>query len=356
MTLLLSFFYSASAGVFITLSCIYLLKPMALHIGLVDTPGGRKMHAHAVPLIGGIAIFIGFLFSLLCFNISLHNYRGLLAGSIILVLLGVLDDFKELTPRIRLIGQALAGLILIHWGHLSFDHLGNLFFLGNVNLGIWSWVLTLFFVMGFINAINMIDGHDGLAGLIVLGQAVFLAYLNFHIQQNFDAYLILLFATVLCPFLAFNLPLPWRKRASIFMGDAGSTFIGFVIAWFAISLSQTIFSQGPINVGFNPLTVLWVLAYPLFDLIAVVFVRVRQGKSPLQGGRDHLHHLLLIMGFQRSIVTLLLFTFSLSLGLIGILLAHQKISEPYQLLIFVMLLVVYFIATFKFQEKLSLKE
>src|SRR5690349_17038507 len=98
MSFFLSFALSASVGVFTTLACIYLLKPVAIHIGLVDRPGGRKLHAEEVPLIGGISFFMGFCFSLLCMDISLRDYRGLLAGSAILVLIGIVDDFRELTP------------------------------------------------------------------------------------------------------------------------------------------------------------------------------------------------------------------------------------------------------------------
>src|SRR4029078_884298 len=118
-----------------------------------------------------------------------------------------MDDFHELTPRIRLIGQCLACILLMQWSHESISHLGNLFSFGNINLGMWSSIITIFFVLGFINAINMIDGHDGLAGLIVLGQAALFAYINLRLQlmMNFDV--LIIFISALCVFLAFNLPL-----------------------------------------------------------------------------------------------------------------------------------------------------
>lgn len=346
----LSLTLSALVGAFTTYICIYLLKPVAVHIGLVDMPGGRKHHAHAVPLIGGIALFMGFCFSLLCLNISLRDYRGLLAGSAILVLLGVLDDFHELTPRIRLIGQCLACLLLMQWGHLSIMHLGNLFFFGNINLGAWSFIITILFVLGFINAINMIDGHDGLAGLIVLGQAILMAYVNFRLQLMMNLYVLVIFIAVLCVFLAFNLPLSAHKRATVFMGDAGSTFIGFVIACFAVVLSQSVFKIN-LNFHFNPMTVLWVLAYPLYDLVAVIFHRIRVGKSPFIGGRDHLHHLLLDAGLKRVGVTYMLFAFSFSLGVIGIVQAELAVSEPWQLLCFSGVFLMYLVSISLLQIK-----
>lgn len=356
MSLFFSFLLSAFIGMLATLACIYLLTPVAQHIGLVDMPGGRKMHVHPVPLIGGIAIFIGFCFGLLCFNMSLHNYRGLLAGGVILVLLGVMDDFKELTPRIRLIGQTLAALALVHWGHLTVNQLGNLFFIGNIHLGFFSVPITLLCVLGFINAINMIDGHDGLAGLIVLGQALLFSFLNFYLQQPYNSYLLLIFSAVLCIFLAFNLPSPLRSRASIFMGDAGSTFTGFVVAWFAVSTAHAMLHQLPHQLfytSFNPVTILWILAYPVFDLLTVVLHRVRTKRSPLEGGRDHLHHLLLGMGLQRTTVTFLLFLFSFLLGVTGIVLAKQNISEPQQMLSFLAVFATYILITSVLQKCVS---
>lgn len=354
ISLSFSLFLSIAVGVFITLFCIYLLKPVAIHIGLVDTPGGRKTHAHAVPLIGGVSIFFGFCFSLLCLNISLSDYRGLLAGSAILVLLGVIDDFRELTPRVRLAGQCTATLLLIEWGHISVDHLGNLFFFGNVNLGIFSFIATMIIVPGFINAINMIDGHDGLAGLIVLGQALLLIFLNLCLYKIENVILLLIFIVVLCVFLSFNLPLFRHKRASVFMGDAGSTFLGFVIAWFAVGLSQTLSSLPHLNVNFNLVTILWVLAYPLYDLMAVVLHRLTTKRSPFIASRDHLHYLLLDIGLRRSMVTFVIFAFSLLLGLFGLLLATQNMSESWQFVSFWMLFVLYFWTTMRLQKKISM--
>ena len=99
-----------------TLFCIFLLRPLAYRIGLVDRPGGRKKHVYHTPLIGGIAMFFGFCFSLLTLDISLQPYRGLIAGSSVLILMGVVDDFKSLSSKLRLLGQFLAATFLIAWG------------------------------------------------------------------------------------------------------------------------------------------------------------------------------------------------------------------------------------------------
>lgn len=335
------FLMSCVIGALTTLGCIELLAPVAARIGLADAPGGRKQHTRHVPLIGGIAIFIGFCFAWLSLNTYFPTVRGLFMGSAILILIGVVDDFRELTPRVRLLGQLLAGLFLIRWGHLSVNHLGNLFFFGSLYLGSFAWLLTLFCVLAFINAINMIDGHDGLAGLVVLGEAVILLFFSIHFQQllNFD--LLILFMIVLCVFLIFNIPLPWRKRASVFLGDAGSTFLGFVVAWVAVELSQVMLQPNHPH-GFNLVTILWVLAYPLFDLLSVIIHRQCNRKSPFSASRDHLHHLLMKKHIHYAWITYGLFLFSVVLGLLGVALAMLQVPEAWQLVLYLILFGFYF--------------
>lgn len=347
---------SICIGLLITYLCIYLLEPVASHIGLVDMPGGRKKHAQATPLIGGISIFIGFMFALLCLNISLGPYRGLFAGSAILILLGVLDDFHELSPRIRLIGQCVASLLLIRWGNASLNHLGNLFFLGPVNLGVWSVIVTIFFVVAFINAVNMIDGCDGLAGLTIFTQALFFMYLCFKYHEQNAFFILAIFVAVLCVFLLFNMPVPWRKRASIFMGDAGSMFLGFLIAWFAGYLSQVVLTHQHMGFNYNLMTILWVIAYPLFDLASVIFHRLGKGKSPFLASRDHLHFILLDNGISRKWVTFILVLLSSFFGIVGIGLSHLRYSEADQMPSFLFVFIMYFAMTYVLRKKVCSNE
>ena len=352
---LLHIILSVSTGLLVTYLCIYLLEPVAIHVGLVDVPGGRKQHSHPVPLIGGMAIFIGFIFSLMCLNISLGPYRGLFAGGAMLILLGVLDDFHELTPRIRLVGQCVASLLLIRWGNASLDHLGNLFFLGPVNLGVWSIAATVFFVIAFINAINMIDGCDGLAGLTIFTQALFLIYLCIRFHLEASAFLLALFCATLAMFLLFNMPLPWRKRARIFMGDAGSMFMGFLIAWFSVDVSQVLLMHQHSQMHFNLVTVLWILAYPLFDLLSVVLHRILKRRSPFKESRDHLHFILRDCGMRKASVTFLLVFLSIFFGMLGMMLAHTQYVEADQLLVFVGVFVIYFSVTVILQKRINAK-
>jgi len=318
-----------------TLFCIWLLRPLACRLGLVDSPGGRKVHVDDIPLIGGIAMFFGFCFALLFLNMSLLPYRGLLAGAALLVLIGVVDDFKELSSKTRLVGQLLAALFLIAWGGKIVHDLGNLVFIGSINLGAWAMPFTVFIVMGYLNSMNMIDGQDGLAGGIALTQTLCLMYLSHSIGNQVDVKVLLLLAALLCVFLAFNLRLPWRRHASIFMGDAGVTFVAFVIAWFAIDLAQS--GRGHIT----PVTILWVLAFPVYDLINVMLYRWQQGRSLFQAGRDHVHHVLHVLGVDASLSTLLLCLYSLTLGVIGIAAKAAAVPESWQFIAWLASLTLY---------------
>ncbi|ACJ20484.1 MraY family glycosyltransferase [Coxiella burnetii] len=312
-----------------SLFCIWLLRPLAIRIGFVDRPNDRKWHEREVPLIGGIAMFFSFCFALLTLSTSLLPYRGMLAGSSILVLMGVVDDFSDLSSKLRLFGQLFAALLMIIWGNVVLSNLGNLFFLGDLKIGLWAIPITVIVVLANINAMNMIDGQDGLAGGVALGQALLLLLVSVKLHQVSDFRLLFILIILLIAFLGFNMRLPWRKEASIFMGDSGSTFIAFLLAWFAIDLSQ----QNSALI--KPMTILWIMAFPLFDLINVIVLRVRQKKSIIVASRDHFHHVLHVAGLNTSLSTLLLCALSLLLGIFGLALNYFTVSDGWQFILWV---------------------
>ncbi len=182
---------------------------------------------------------------------------------------------------------------------------------------------------------NMVDGQDGLAGGVALGQAVLLLFLSKQLQCVSDSRFLFILIILLIVFLSFNMRLPWRRHASIFLGDSGSTFIAFLLAWFAIDLSQ----QNSALI--NPMTVLWIMAFPLFDLINVIALRVRQRKPILVASRDHFHHFLHVAGLNASLSTLLLCTLSFILGLIGLAMSYLRISDAWQFILWVAALLLY---------------
>jgi UDP-GlcNAc:undecaprenyl-phosphate/decaprenyl-phosphate GlcNAc-1-phosphate transferase len=330
-------FFSIAVALSATLFCIWLLRPIALRIGLVDRPGGRKLHAKESPVIGGLAMFFGFAFSLLTLPISLQSYRGLIGGSALLLLIGVADDFREINYKARLISQFVASLLLVFWGHETIKQLGDLFFFGNLKLGLFGIPLTILMTMGYINAMNMMDGQDGLAGGIALGQALLLMILSIQLDRWNDFKLLTILITLLLAFLSFNINFSWRKKANIFMGDAGITFIAFLLAWLGIDISQAN------STLVKPMTLLWIFALPLFDFIHVIFYRLQQGKSPITPGRDHIHHILHNTGFNIKNSAIFLCVLSFSLGLIGLLLNELKLKDGWQLIGFMITLMGYFL-------------
>lgn len=326
---------SVATAFITTFICLWLLQPLAIRIGLVDSPRGRKQHEGHVPLIGGIAIFLGFLFSLLTLSISLLPFRSFIAGCALLVFIGVLDDFHELSARARFVAQAVAGLIMVLWGKVTLHSFGNLVFLGNLHLGILSLPITVLAVIGIINAVNMTDGIDGLAGGLAFIELAALLFLAIHSSATTEATIIMLIMASLLAFLWFNVRFPWRKRALVFMGDAGSMLLGFTLVWFLVDLSQ----------GHNkliaPASMLWIMAIPLFDIIGVMIRRLQKRQSVFLPDREHLHYLLKDLGFTTSQVTLTLWIAALIFAVIGIALAKLHISESIIFLGFLITFAIY---------------
>jgi UDP-GlcNAc:undecaprenyl-phosphate GlcNAc-1-phosphate transferase len=284
----------------------------AVRIGLMDIPKGRKTHDGAVPLTGGIAMFAGFLIPAVILSSSYDIHWGLVFGLMMLVGLGVADDIWDLAPRTKLCGQVVAALTMALAGGMLIGP-GSLF--GDAVAGS-PWVtvpFTVFFVVGVINAFNMIDGLDGLAGGVAataLFWIVAAAWLG-GVDGAAVEPLLVLCATL--GFLVFNIRHPWRKRAAVFMGDAGSMMLGGAIAFFAIGLAK-----GGAGGAHPPLpAILWFFALPVFDTVSLIGRRLAAGASPLVGDRRHMHHLLLEAGLRLEQATGVLIVASGLLGAVG---------------------------------------
>ena len=330
-------FLSVGLSFGITVFCILLLRPLALRLDLIDTPNIRKQHQGNIPLIGGLGMLMGLLVGLLTLPISLQSYRSFIAGSALLVFVGMLDDFRELSPKSRFFAQIAAVLLMIFWGNVYITHLGNLIFFKDIYLGHYtSLIVTLIAGLGIINAINMIDGIDGLAGTLVLVELILLIY-GAMITQHFPAAsILLLLAASVLGFLCFNFPFPGRIRAQIFMGDAGSMLLGFGLAWFLIELSQSNFR--PIT----PVSMLWIMSVPLFDATAVMLYRLIKGQSVIFSDRQHGHHLLLDLNFSPLQVSILLGSVNFVLGLIGLCAFYKQFNESIMFVSFLILFIIYF--------------
>ncbi|MES2142188.1 MAG: MraY family glycosyltransferase [Pseudomonadota bacterium] len=330
--------FSAFVAFFITLLCIILLKPLAVRLGLVDAPSSRKHHQGEIPLIGGLAMFIGFLAALLTLPISLRDYRSFIAGSALLVFVGLLDDFHELSPKSRFLAQIIALLLMFFWGGIKLTHLGNLIFYREIGLNIYSLPVTVIAGLGIINAINMTDGIDGLAGTLVLTELIILIQCAIFNHQFIAAHILLLIIATVLAFLCLNFRWPGCVHAQVFMGDAGSMLLGFILVWFLIELSQT----GSHAV--TPVTMLWIMSLPLFDTTAVMLYRASKRKSIFSSDRQHLHHLLTGLNLSAAQISLILGSINLVLAVIGLLGFYYQLAEGILFISFLILFVLYFIS------------
>lgn len=283
----------------------------AVKIGLTDHPGGRKRHEGAIPLIGGPAMLAGFAFGALISLDSLYTHRALFAAMGLLVIVGVLDDLHDLAPTRKLVAQIVAALFMTSWGLVAITQVGDLFGFGVVTLREWSIPFTVICVLGVINAINMSDGVDGLAGGMALVGALFLGVAAGLIGQSSSAQLLFVMAAAIAGFLIFNLRRPGQRRARVFMGDSGSMMLGLFLTWFSIELTQRGGDRLP------PIVAVWFLAVPILDMGLVTIRRLSKGGSPFRAGRDHLHHFLMFSGYSPARTVNIMILLSLVLASAG---------------------------------------
>lgn len=303
-------FVAASAiAVAVTLATIFWLRPLARRIGLVDTPDGRKRHRGRVPVIGGLCFFAGTIAGLAYFGYVGPFVAGLLVGGMVIVLLGVLDDLYDLRPGTRLLIQA-AAVVLVMAATGVYVHSAGEFFVGGEVRLFWLGIpFTVVAVVGLVNAFNMLDGIDGLAGsLAMVSIAAIFAFSGGQWPMPSVLLVLLILGAALVPYLLVNLGWPDGRR--IFMGDAGSMLIGFVLAWSLVYLSQ----RGDI---LAPVDVLWCVALPVLDTLAVMYQRMRKGMSPFKADRRHLHHMLLDAGLPPRRTLALLVVSGAALAALG---------------------------------------
>lgn len=313
---------------------VILFRNPASRLGLVDMPGGRKEHDGATPVIGGIAMFIAFMLAALSSGQPLNQFYALFAALLILVLVGLLDDLKDLSARSRFVAQIFAALLMASWGGVVIEDLGNLFGGGSVHLQGWAIPFTVFSVIGVINALNMIDGADGLAGGVSLVVLALFAAVAWLLGMAIHATLILTLAAAVLGFLVFNMRSPWREKASIFMGDAGSMMLGFALAWFAVDLGRVI----------TPITMVWIFAIPLMDTVSCMLRRVMKGRSPFSADREHLHHVFMRAGLSVSKAVLLIVLISFLMGFIGLAGWYYKVPEYVMFYAFALIFSIYYLA------------
>ncbi len=304
----------AAAGLALLVTCLFIvgLRPVAYRLQLVDRTGGQGVPNGEVPVVGGIAMFLGLVAGIVVVDTLPAFISVFLVSCGVLIVVGALDDRYSLPAAIRLAGQGFAALLMVLVAGNVLADLGNLFFFGLVELGPIALVFTVLVTLTSINAFNMLDGMDGLAGGTALVIFSFFAAIAWVGGDSINLYLILVLTSIVIGFLVFNIPIRGRNGSLSFMGDAGSTFLGFAIAWVGIALCQ-----GEAR-AMTPITGLWIAAVPLFDIYGSFIRRLLRRHSPLRGDRDHLHHILQNAGFSVPASLLILLGTSAICGIIGL--------------------------------------
>ena len=277
---------------FLTILFVLIIYPCARKYGFIDHPCSRKQHESPTPPIGGLAIYLGALSTFWMTNGMGSLNIPFISAITLLVLVGAIDDHRGLSVKVRLTAQIVAALIMTEFADVKINCLGNILGSGVIHLEQFSTFFTVFAVVGGINAFNMIDGIDGLSSSSALFAIIMVAILGIAFNNVEVLNLSLIFLGAILGFLAFNLRVFGRKKALIFLGDSGSTLLGFTVCWLLIYSSS---EQVEI---ISPSLVLWVIAMPLFDSICIMIRRVAKGRSPFSPDREHLHHILPMNGFS----------------------------------------------------------
>mgnify|MGYP000504157985 CR=1 FL=1 len=317
----------------------------ALKIGFVDQPGGRKEHEDAVPPIGGLIIFSIYILLLLFggddFMAALSQFWPLIAALLVLLIVGALDDYRGIPPWPKFTAQFVAAFLVVIPGGAQLHHLGDLFGFGEFELGFMTIPFSVIATVLLINAINLMDGLDGLAAgksFVILLWMVIACLVAGQVGALIP---ILPLLGALAGFLFYNMRHPLRARASIFLGDAGSMALGLMVAWVSIGLAQ---GTHPVIV---PISVAWILALPIMDTCAQFYRRAREGRHPFSPDRGHFHHHLVHAGIPVGRSTFLILALAFILGGVGYVGALVGVPQWLLTIIWISLLFSHMALSFK---------
>ena len=306
---------------------------LAFKLGAIDVPKDkRRVHKNPTPRLGGIAIVFGFMVAICCFGEITREFAAILVGAAIIFVMGIVDDCKDLPAKFKFVIQIIAALVVIIGGNIRITVFTNPnIFAENPYLVLPWWlsgIVTVIWIVFITNAVNFIDGLDGLAAGVSAIMAVSLVFIALRIQNYAVAAIGLALMGACFGFLPFNF-----NPAKIFMGDCGSTFLGFILATLSI---QGVFKSYAIISFAVPLLI---LGLPLFDAMFAMIRRIWHGKNPMSADRGHLHHRLIDTGFSQKQTVFILYAISGVLGITAVLLAEYGSMRALILLITVLILV-----------------
>jgi UDP-GlcNAc:undecaprenyl-phosphate/decaprenyl-phosphate GlcNAc-1-phosphate transferase len=279
-----------------------LVKKLAFKIGATDSPNHRKVHQNVMPRLGGLAIFISFMIGILLVNPDSPYHLAIVLGSIVILFTGMIDDIKEISPKVKLSGQIIAALIVVVMGDIKVEFI-NLPFGGEIDFGIFSIPITMIWIIGITNAINLIDGLDGLAAGVSTIALLTIAGMAAVMGNGYVMIIALILAVATFGFLRYNF-----HPAKIFMGDTGALFLGYMIG--VLSL------LGFKNVTFISLIIpVIILGVPISDTFFAIIRRL-VNKQPLSApDKSHMHHCLMRTGFSHRQAVLLIYAMAAVFGL-----------------------------------------
>lgn len=301
------------------------VQSLAVKMGAVDVPkDNRRMHDHPIPLMGGLAIFFGFLFSTLIFVPLTEQYRGMLLGTVIIVVLGIFDDIRPLRAVFKLMVQIIAATIAVGAGNVI-THISNPNIFSANQYWSFGWLaypITVMWIVGMTNAVNLIDGLDGLSCGVCSISSLTLLVIALMVGEPSVALLVAALAGGCLGFLPYNM-----NPAKIFMGDTGSTFLGYVLAVISI---QGLFKMYTIISFVVPFLL---FGLPIFDTCFAFVRRIAHGQSPIHPDRGHVHHRLIDMGFSQKQAVAVLYVITAILGLSAVVLTTSGAVKAMLLLL-----------------------
>ncbi|MFI3116101.1 MAG: MraY family glycosyltransferase [Clostridia bacterium] len=311
LSIILAFFCS----LIISFGSTPIVKKFAHAVGAIDVPkDDRRMHSNPIPRLGGLAIFFGFLFSYLIFGIIDNQMKSVLLGSVIIVVLGIIDDIMPLPAKLKFCVQIIAASIPVLNG-LQIERITNFIPLSNdpyIDFGVLSVPLTIIVIVGITNAVNLIDGLDGLAVGVSTISSFTMLVISFILVQPEIAIMLSALAGACVGFMPYNF-----NPATIFMGDTGSTFLGYILATASIMGLFKYYALISFAVPFL------ILGLPIFDTAFAMIRRILNGQSPMQADRGHVHHKLIDMGFTQKQTVAILYSISGVLGLSAVVLTSS---------------------------------
>ena len=329
--------FSVAFGV--SLASTPFVKVLAYKIGAIDVPkDARRVHDHPIPRLGGLAIFYGFLISILCFATVDTQLKGIIIGCLIIVAVGIVDDVKQLGAKVKFALQIVTALVVVFHG-VTIKYISVPSFIvesGILPLGVMSIPITIIWIVGVTNAVNLIDGLDGLAvgvSSIATFSLFFIAILTSEIQI---AVMTAALAGACLGFLPYNF-----NPAKIFMGDTGSTFLGFMLSVICI---QGLF-KGYVIISF--IVPFLILGLPIFDTGFAIVRRIWNKKPIMAPDRGHLHHRLMDMGFSQKQTVAILYVITSILAMSAVVVLE---GGAYWAAVFVIAIVLFVIFAYKFYK------